>query len=160
MADHASRKRALEILADPRAKESEWMGALSILDGKIPNAIKKRDRKTARFIRRVALMSLTYVAFFTTYGMLFYGYGFTWSMIPAAVIWATLEALFGGFSILAFIVMLSNFGSIIALSPYYQTTWMIILINVFFYTKGNWRPYIFVPISKLAELSRKPKLLN
>lgn len=160
MADAASRKRALEILADPRSKESEWMGALSILDGKVPATRKKDYRKWTRFLKRVSGMALVYTLFFSIYGLVVYGSGFYWSMIPAAIIWATLEASFGAFSLLAAFVMLSNLGSILSLSPLYQSTWMVILINLFIYSKFNWRPYVFVPVRKLVELNRKPKLLN
>lgn len=160
MVDAQTQKRALEILANPQAKESEWMGALSILDGKVPLKSKKSYLKWSRFAKRVSCLALVYTVFFSAYGMLAYGQGFYWSMIPAAIIWATLEATFGAFTLLAAWVMFSNLGSIVTLSPYYQSTWMIILINLFAYNHYNWRPYVFVPIRKLVNGNRELKLIK
>lgn len=160
MVDSGSRKRALEILANPLSKESEWLGALAILDGKVPVDRSKSTRKYKRFLKRVAGLSVAYTALFSIYGMIFYGSGFYWTLIPAAILWAVLEASAGLFTALAVYVMLSNLGSILTLSPYYQTTWMVILINVFSYARFSWRPYVFVPIRRLIGGQQDRKLLN
>lgn len=160
MVDAATQKRALEILANPLAKETEWMGALSILDGKVPVKSRKCYKKWSRFAKRVSALALVYTVFFSVYGLVVYGQGFYWSMIPAAIIWATLETTFGAFSLLAAWVMFSNLASILTLNPYYQSTWMVILINMFAYSRYNWRPYVFVPIRRLVQEQAKPKLLK
>lgn len=159
MADSHSRKRALEILADPKAKEHEWMGALAILDYKIPERPSKSLNKLGRFLKRVSGLSLVYMLFFSVYGLIFYGSGFYWSMVPIALVWATLEASFGAFTLLAALVMLGNLGSILSLSPHYQSTWMIIAINLFIYARFNWRPYILVPVARLGQICTKSNKL-
>ncbi len=161
MADSVTRKRALEILADPRSKENEWLGALAILDGKIPPRSRKYLlKKIERFFKRSTGLAVLYTGIFSLYGLIVFGQPFYWSIIPAALIWATLEASFGAFTLLALIVMLTHLGSIVTLNPYYQTTWMVILLNIFVYAKWNWRPYVFVPVRKIIAQQRKPKLLN
>lgn len=152
MADSPTRKRALEILADPRSKENEWLGALAILDGKVPADRRKLRRKFNRFLKRAGGLSIIYMLLFSVYGTLVYGQGFYWTLIPAGLIWGTLEASVGLFTMLAAYVFLSNLPSILTLDPAYQTTWMVVLANLYVYRKWKWQPYVLVPVKKVLSL--------
>lgn len=155
MAESNTRKRALEILADPNAKEHEWMGALSILEGRVPSINKPYRRKFARFLKRVAGLSIVYAVFFSVYGLIFYGSGFYWGVLSLAFFWALLETLSGFFTAFALVVMLTSLGPVI--SPGFHATWMVIAINLFSYARFNWRPYIFAPLFKALSM-RSPDL--
>ncbi len=157
MADSASRKRALEILANPLSKESEWVGALSILDGKVPSTSSKSEAKLARFLKRVAVLSLLYTFLMMTWNVLVFGSGF--SILPytfgVAMACALAETSAGLFTAVALYCMLQ---SILTFNVPYPTTWMVILLNCFVYAKGNWRPYIMVPMQKAIQQQKQQKL--
>ena len=161
MTDSPTRKRALEILADPHAKEDKWMGALAILGGKVPSIRRQRfGKKVLRYCKRVGGLTVAYTTLFTIYGMIFLGQPFSLAMLPMVLLWAALEAGFGAFSLLALWVMFTHLGSIVTLSPYYQTTWMVVLLNLMIYAKFNWRPYVFVPVHKMINSAPQMKRLR
>jgi hypothetical protein len=153
MGNNISRKRALEILADPHAKESEWLGALSILDGKLPAL--DRNKKTARFVRRVASLTLMYTALFYSTSLIdqmffqqFSSYTL-WYIAPIAFLWALVETCTGLFTLYAAITLAAFYWtSLMSFNPVVHTIWMIILLNISLYFKWRWAPYVFVPIGK------------
>lgn len=163
MADSAAHKRALEILADPRSTEKEWMTAVTALGGKLPATSRRKNfrKKLLRFGKRASGLSLLYVVLISTYGLVAFGTPLSLSILPIALVWGILEASFGAFTLLALWVLFNNLGSILSFSPYFQLTWMVILLNVMVYSKFNWRPYVMVPVRKLVDSqAKKTKLIG
>ncbi len=159
MADSESRKRALEILANPHSHEHEWMGALSILDGKLPARKTSAELKLARYLKRVAGLTVVYTVLIFAWSVFQQGeaiYSLPF-ILATATAYAMLEATAGLFSLLALWVIVSSLSSF---SAPYPTTWLILAVNIFAYTKWNWRPYIFAAINRLAASQNNFKLLS
>ncbi len=161
--EHAT-KKALEILADPAAKEHDWMLALRALGGKAP-ALSKRNYAdlTVRFAQRVAGLTVLYSALFASAAALdalFFShyalYGIT-EIAAIAFLWAILETCAGLCTLYALSICLFSFSRLITLDPVIHTVWMIILINMFVYARGRWRPYVTVPIRALIYQNRPRK---
>ncbi len=159
MADPASRKKALEILANPHAAEEAWLGALSILDGKVPAKRSSAEKKLARFLKRMSGLTLLYAILIFGWSMVTFGHSI-YSLpyiLATATAFAMLEASTGLFSLLAMGLVLS---SLLSGNAPYPTMCLVLLINFCAYATWNWRPYIMVPIRKAVETRGNGKLLG
>jgi hypothetical protein len=159
MTDKTTRQRAIEILSDPHAREKDWLGALAILDGKLP--VIGQPNKTLRYARRVAGMTLLYTTLFYSTSLVdqlfFHQYApYTiGSILPLAFVWAVLETSMGFFTIYAAIMLAAYYWtSLLTLNPMMHTIWMIIFLNLMVYFKFRWTPYAFVPVGKLLQRER------
>lgn len=156
MSDAANQERALEILACPHASESEWLAALALLDGKLPAARKNHFKNYVLLCKRTTGLFLAYLALFMIYGA-FQPLSASCTILAISLVaWAFLEASTGLFTVLCLFVLISNMGNILTLHPELQTTWMVILINLFFYSRYSFTPLCFSPAQKFIE-SRSAK---
>lgn len=153
-----TRQQALEILANPLAKEKEWTGALAILGGKVSVQNRRIGFKLKRFGKRVLGLLLIQTTIFYMFS-LFSGYTFTYQVFANVLMWTVAEVAFGGFTILASLAVVENIQAILLLSPVYLLAVVVALTNILVFRHFHFKPYALVPVENFVR-RRSPKRIG
>ena len=141
--------RAMDIVADPHAREEEWLRALAVLGDRLPCPRKKKVwSRLTRVAMRIATLTAVYSTVFSislwldhtfVHQYAVYTIGF---VLPMSFAYAILETIGGAMTFVAAVAILQAPNKLLGFDPVFHVTWIMILFNLFAYSRLRWEPLL------------------